>query len=135
MFTVKLCLYYCCKFFKKIPGYNKNQAVNLQTKDEMMRQRVYCFLVVLLLMFSARIIAQKTPLVKNVFFPLTTVHLVEKDAMKVNSIYPGFYSEHLPFFCKKEWLFEKKTSIPLRLRLGSLDYTNYMERKPNALKQ
>ncbi len=44
-----------------------------------------------------------------------------------------YYTQGFGFFCKKELQFEKKTKIPLRFRLGTLQYNDYLEGKPNAL--
>jgi hypothetical protein len=45
------------------------------------------------------------------------------------SINSSFYTQQFGFFCKKELQLENTTKVPLRFRLGSLDYCNYLEAK------
>lgn len=131
-----------------------------------MLERIFFFVVVLILFHNGEIFGQEKNVEKfttNPLFPVQhykkrstvsdSLHLF-KPALPVKSMnvygafvlsspmYPlsgagvisSFNPAQLSFFCRKEWQFEKATSIPLRLRLGSLAYTDYLERKPNALK-
>lgn len=44
-------------------------------------------------------------------------------------IAPDFITRQWGIFCEGEWKLEKKTGIPLRVRLGSLEYVNHLEGK------
>lgn len=55
--------------------------------------------------------------------------------LPVSVISKNYYTNNFGFFCKKEWQFEKATKIPFRFRLGSLQYNDYLEQKPNAVRQ
>jgi hypothetical protein len=44
------------------------------------------------------------------------------------------YVSTLGVICRQEIKLDKITPLPFRFRLGSLDYVNWMERKPNAVK-
>lgn len=48
---------------------------------------------------------------------------------KTTIVEPNFVSKNQGFICRQEWLLEKKTGLPLRVRLGSLDYVNKLEGK------
>ncbi|MEO6542209.1 MAG: hypothetical protein ABIN74_14500, partial [Ferruginibacter sp.] len=70
----------------------------------------------------------KKPLQLN---PNNKAHLL-LTPVSCSVINADFYTRNFGFFCKKELQFEKATKIPLRFRLGSLQYNDYLEGKPNA---
>ena len=46
-------------------------------------------------------------------------------------LHPGFYTQTIGYFCKKEIQIEKAVKLPVRFRLGSVAYTDKMENKNN----
>jgi len=149
-------LFYQALNFKKIVPIIKNQAVNLQTNGLMKSQRVYQILVVFMLILPTSIFsqqqmplsAQKTPhihleenlkaqRIQNKSYSFSA--FVDTKALRPFTLNPlpikmeviNLIIQNLPFFCKKEFIFEKNTSVPLRVRLGSLDYVNRLEGKEN----
>ncbi|MBI5858166.1 MAG: hypothetical protein HZB42_11040 [Sphingobacteriales bacterium] len=57
--------------------------------------------------------------------------VIKRDILRTTTKY---YLRSLGFFCQKELQLDKISPVPFRFRLGSLDYVNWMEQKPNAIK-
>ena len=121
-----------------------------------MLQRCISFLVVFLLMFCGRNFAQtktdvstllstsKHSYTKSIFavskykMPQTknfgyNDRSGEKKIVSLRILSPNYSTTHLGFFCQKELQLDKITVVPIRFRLGSLAYVNYLEQKPNAI--
>ena len=65
------------------------------------------------------------------------VVVAEKKQYQVSTymmVNEGFYCSNLGFFCKQELKLAKITKfrLPLAIRLGSLQYVDYLEGKPNT---
>jgi hypothetical protein len=106
-----------------------NTAVNLQTKLPFMQCIKICFSVIFLL-FTAECIGQSgadSVMVKPMLF--TRFDSLSQPVKTAAFLPANFYASNLGFFCRKEILFEKKTRIPLKIRLGNFEYCNYLEGK------
>ncbi len=58
-----------------------------------------------------------------------------KEKMSLKILPQNFYTKSIGYFCKKEVQLQKLTTLPLFIRLGSKEFVDYLERKPNAVKK
>ena len=67
--------------------------------------------------------------IKSTFYsaPAVTITTLNKKVIP-----PMFYVNNLGFFCKQELNFQSASHIPLKFRLGSVQYCDRMEGKKNA---
>jgi hypothetical protein len=67
----------------------------------------------------------------NLRTPVDTLN--KKVTLKV--LPQNFYNQQSGYFCKKEVQVQKAVALPLYIRLGSKEYVDYLEQKPNAIKR
>ena len=84
-------------------------------------------IILCLITFNCCIGQQKIPLPKTLVFKSAAYSSQPKKPPV--TIRPDFISSRQGYVCRQEWKFEKKTGLPIKLRLGSLEYVNKMEGK------
>ena len=65
-------------------------------------------------------------------FPRLNFSPIRSQNYTIRPVAANFYVKNLGFFCLQELKLEAVTRIPFRFRLGSVNYCNWMEGKPNA---
>gem|GEM_PF-343618 len=125
-----LLFFYLSKSQSFVQSYDFNNAVNLHTNENNNNVKSISLFINLLLLFSLTAAAQMTsaPLSKRLRHDSLNTFL--RPILPAN-----YYSSHLSLFCKQELQVEKATRLAIRFRLGSIDYTDYLEQKPNAIKK
>ena len=84
-------------------------------------------IIILLVSFNYCMAQDRIPFSDSLVFKtrLSPISLIKPIVV----VRPDFMSITQGFMCKQEWKFEKKVGLPLRLRLGSLEYVNKMDGK------
>ncbi len=105
-----------------------------------MLKQYKAFLLIFSTVFVINFLKAQTPFVKHsvtrsfnyLSYPVPASNSFSK--LNFYSLPGNFYSKNSGFFCRQEWKFQAKTALPLKLRLGSVAYCDWMEGKINAYK-
>lgn len=84
-------------------------------------------IIVLLTIYNCCVGQEKIPMQKKLIYHSTQYTSTTNKSTVV--VRPDFISTRQGYICRQEWKFEKKTGLPIRVRLGSLDYVNKLEGK------
>lgn len=114
-----------------------------------MGQRIFSFLVVFLLMFSSGLVAQDSLVIKaktsytgygiqprsfrtkfSGFMSANSGLVANQQPVSFRApLQASYYPNSLGVICRTELKLDKISPVPIRLRLGSLEYVNRMEGK------
>lgn len=84
----------------------------------------------MLLLFFAGVLLNSPKAASQAFLKGNQDSARQKITLKI--LPRNFYNRGLSFFCAKEVQIQKLTSLPLFIRLGSKDYVDFLEKKPNS---
>ncbi len=84
-----------------------------------------------LLIFSLILLVNNRHAAAQLRLPVIPDSVTHQISIKV--LPQNFYNQHLSYVCKKEVQLQKLTSLPIYFRVGSKDYVDYLEKKPNAV--
>lgn len=87
-----------------------------------------CFFVNVFLLI---IISGKTQNIRDTASP-KIIYFNTAPAFPLVKVPGNFYTENMGFFCKKELALQKLTTIPIKFRLGSVQYCDALEGKNNV---
>lgn len=109
--------------FLNLTGVTVNFAVNLHQINHLDLKLICLF--VLILLIAGECSAQS-------WMVAVQGRVDAKDSLlrtPIRLVPENNYSKGLTFFCRNEWLLEKRTGVPFRFRLGSVEQVNWLEGK------